>query len=976
MDVRYCKRKRKQEEYTIHPLIRPILESTYGVMVFQEQVMQILHVVGNIPLIHCEKVRKAISKKKLEQFIKYKEMFVVNGQKNLSESKKFVEDLWAQIEAFAEYGFNKCLHEDSIIFDSKSGIPHTIKEMYEKKDSNKFCVDSIDHNHKLVESKVKDIFYSGRKVVYRITTRTGRTIDSTMDHRYSTIVGWKKLKELGVGSYIALPNRMKCPEKKYGIDDRELIVLAGLITEGNLCHPSCLYFYNNNEKYIDDFVQACDVFENTSVSIKPRKNGSRYDVCVTRDINRKLIAWNSQQYYEDANKSGAYLWAKGLSLLGKTANQKELPNFVYKLSQRQLALMIGRMWAGDGFVCNHKQFTPYYASSSEKLAKQMQDLLLRLGIISVLHKKQFKYRGVYKKGFTANIVGSSIKNFISLIGPNIITKEDQVTRLKDYIKHDEYHIDALPVEIIDVIKKESKAQGVTLADVARRSGLSPRIFYTNNKKRLFYRGTINKVADVLKSKHLKEIANSDTIWDEIVSVEKIGLRNTYDLSIEKTHNFVANGIVTHNSHSCAYTYISARQLYLKSHFPLEFYTAVLMCETDDAKIKEIKIDAHKHKIDLMPVNISKSKENFTIDEDGKIYFGFEKIKGIGKEIAKRIVEHQPYKSFQDFLDRFGTDVKVVKPLIALNVFDEIYDRLTLYKFYEFYKKLHSARYQRDRRFNESMKKYDEQLKEMLDTYAFELEPEVFARANAFNEEAYLTWQETCANITLEQQYTYKGENRIRIVTLLSRLVELRRRRDKVIRERGEREKENTEEDKMVNIDQFDPSTIKLDKKDKNGKDKIDINLFLGDTKMAERQFYGFQWTHELEECEDYEGLTIDKFMEGVESAGLLCGCIEAKVTNVISKVSKTGNNYYSVMVEDANSRSCYITIWNEDFERFKEEFVKGKLLKIRVKPPSGGFSSFGFESPAKKDRWRLPKNKEEDYRVAVMKPRKVVIGEV
>ena len=52
MDKRYVERKKGREKFELHPLIKPILEKTYGVMVYQEQIMQILHKVGNLSLIH------------------------------------------------------------------------------------------------------------------------------------------------------------------------------------------------------------------------------------------------------------------------------------------------------------------------------------------------------------------------------------------------------------------------------------------------------------------------------------------------------------------------------------------------------------------------------------------------------------------------------------------------------------------------------------------------------------------------------------------------------------------------------------------------------------------------------------------------------------------------------------------------------------------------------------------------------------
>lgn len=59
---KYCDRKRGKESYEIHPLLESFMSETYGIQLYQEQVMRILNVVGKIPLKDCEDVRKAISK--------------------------------------------------------------------------------------------------------------------------------------------------------------------------------------------------------------------------------------------------------------------------------------------------------------------------------------------------------------------------------------------------------------------------------------------------------------------------------------------------------------------------------------------------------------------------------------------------------------------------------------------------------------------------------------------------------------------------------------------------------------------------------------------------------------------------------------------------------------------------------------------------------------------------------------------------
>jgi DNA polymerase-3 subunit alpha len=89
-----------------HPVTKDVLEETHGVMVFQEQVMRILNLLGGIELADAYSCIKAISKKKLPIIAKFREDFVA-GARQQGLDKKRAEDLFSQIEKFAGYGFNK-----------------------------------------------------------------------------------------------------------------------------------------------------------------------------------------------------------------------------------------------------------------------------------------------------------------------------------------------------------------------------------------------------------------------------------------------------------------------------------------------------------------------------------------------------------------------------------------------------------------------------------------------------------------------------------------------------------------------------------------------------------------------------------------------------------------------------------------------------------------------------------------------------
>ena len=99
------KHGRKRAEF-LHPVMKDVLAETHGVMVYQEQVMRILERLGGIELSSAYTCIKAISKKKLEIIAAFREQFVTGAQAQ-GLSKQQAEEVFALIEKFAGYGFNK-----------------------------------------------------------------------------------------------------------------------------------------------------------------------------------------------------------------------------------------------------------------------------------------------------------------------------------------------------------------------------------------------------------------------------------------------------------------------------------------------------------------------------------------------------------------------------------------------------------------------------------------------------------------------------------------------------------------------------------------------------------------------------------------------------------------------------------------------------------------------------------------------------
>jgi DNA polymerase-3 subunit alpha len=103
----YIKRKRGEEkvEY-MHPSLEPILSETYGVIIYQEQVIEIAHRLAGFSLGQADVLRRAMGKKKPEVMEEQREIFV-KGAKERGIPEEVAKDIFEDMAKFAEYGFNK-----------------------------------------------------------------------------------------------------------------------------------------------------------------------------------------------------------------------------------------------------------------------------------------------------------------------------------------------------------------------------------------------------------------------------------------------------------------------------------------------------------------------------------------------------------------------------------------------------------------------------------------------------------------------------------------------------------------------------------------------------------------------------------------------------------------------------------------------------------------------------------------------------
>ena len=178
----FIDRKHGREKVSYqHPLLEPILKETYGVMVYQEQIMKIAQELAGYSLGEADLLRRAMGKKKKAEMEKHRGKFIDGSAKN-GVTKDIAEDLFEQMIQFAEY----CLSYDTEVLTVEHGaLP--IGEIVEKKLD---CLVYTQHPEGFIYiQRIEQWHDRGTQEVFEYTLENGVTIKATKDHKFMTTDG-------------------------------------------------------------------------------------------------------------------------------------------------------------------------------------------------------------------------------------------------------------------------------------------------------------------------------------------------------------------------------------------------------------------------------------------------------------------------------------------------------------------------------------------------------------------------------------------------------------------------------------------------------------------------------------------------------------------------------------------------------------------------------------------------------------------
>ena len=430
-----------------------------------------------------------------------------------------------------------CIAGESLVTLADTGERIPIKDLVGKKGFRVWALN--EETRRLEKAVVTNAFATGRKSVFRLMTRLGREIRATANHKFYTFGGWKRLDELEVGEKLALPREIQNPARATMSDD-ELALLAHLIGDGCTL-PRHAIQYTTRE--IDLAKMVADLAEKVfgdAVAPRIKKERTWYQIYLA-----------STRHHTHKVRSAVAEWLDDLGVWGLRSSEKFIPEKVFTQPREAAALFLRHLWATDGciWVDEKSKHHPgiYYASSSERLAKDVRDLLLRTGIKARLRRISQGKKG--KDQHHVIVSGKEdIETFINEIGAVGLYKKESLLKVRNYTSKTKSNSnrDSIPDDVWKrYVVPSMKENNITTRQMF--AGISTRYCGTRIYKQNISRERAFRIATAVKSDELLKLAQSDIYWDEIIKIIPDGETEVFDLTVENLQSFVCNNIILHNS---------------------------------------------------------------------------------------------------------------------------------------------------------------------------------------------------------------------------------------------------------------------------------------------------------------------------------------------------------------------------------------------------------------------------------------------
>ncbi len=433
----------------------------------------------------------------------------------------------------------QCLSPDTLIMKNNG-------ELIEIKDShNPLIVISENFNNEICEETPIIAKWENDKELFKITTCYPRfEIKSSKEHTFfvktENGIIEKPLSEISVGNYLVMSEKLNLD-----LEDQEINFVPEIKQCFNMKKIKIPRKMDNSFAKLLGYYLGDGSYEMDRITFFEQREevAKNYQNLVAKvfGIESDLRFRESKNYWQLRVYSRiiSQLFREIFPIQNKTLEEK-IPPIILKSSNETLSGFISGFFDAEGYVSKGRVA---FGINNRVLTQQFQFVLLRLGIISSVSEydnKKNPYSSEIRHILAIDDL-ESLKKFYFLIGFSSSEKQNKVK------------------ELIERRSTRNKVRqlainGSEVTKIIRNSGLNTRdfrcgYFFCNKRqmsKEVFKKKILDKISDVDLRKRLELFYNSNLIAVKISKIESLGLNKTVDIET-KNHNFIANGLIVHNS---------------------------------------------------------------------------------------------------------------------------------------------------------------------------------------------------------------------------------------------------------------------------------------------------------------------------------------------------------------------------------------------------------------------------------------------
>lgn len=617
---------------SIHPDMRQILEDTYGTIVYQEQLSAIWMRMANFTAPEAEAARKAVAKKRQRElknmrekwnkgsaakFEKFGDPYLTGYQK----AEKYWDDV---ISPFARYAFNKCLASGTILVDCVTGQARKIEDA-------KGMILRSSRGYDVVA----DVHFNGYEPVYKVTFSNGIVENVTIGHKYLTDNGFKTVGQLSTETHLIKYIGEKVSDCVQKIDNRRRVKSCTTVCSGQnisgdnnrsdmQIHVTSNNMPNSQEAWRDERVHnKSQEFSETQLLRCFDAGG----VLLVGDVNGRWVCEREEELPTTTVTDGRHRHYSTVYAVFQSGGKDSYDTPAQRICgitihgqiddiQQEIGCQIDRVWG----------------CSSENRSREVCGCSASVG----LHK------GIYRWGWDNYNKWERLPN-------GWIRCEFRVW------------VEIERNNIIFCAGFEPKQNGQMLSDGEFIQDVLDGIYPMQENIEL---DTHQQDAQ------LSQEVSCGGIY--IKSVEYIGVQPVYSpemASIQHNYSIGPDHPIAANSHSCSYITEAYWCLWLKAHYPEEWWASIMSyCDRD--KLVGYMDAARADGVKFGTMDINQLSTFFTVDPVEKLVTpGLLSIKGIGAVASTKFTQNiKVCNSLDEFVSHYGRDKRVMERLILLGAF--------------------------------------------------------------------------------------------------------------------------------------------------------------------------------------------------------------------------------------------------------------------------------------------------------------------